>query len=153
MSETDNPSAEQPRRKFKKGDIIRCKIGSEFGAEYRCLDNENIALGKVVVSDNDEPNSQSYYAIANHYEFVRHEALPEETNHAPDLVNHPPHYTSGKIECIDAIEAALTPEEFRGFCKGNAMKYCFRERLKGGNQDLAKAAWYLARLQAKESKE
>ena len=63
-----------------------------------------------------------------------------------DNVNHPEHYTSGAIECIDAIEAALTPEEFRGFCKGNALKYVWRERLKGGNETLAKAAWYLARL-------
>lgn len=66
---------------------------------------------------------------------------------APDLVNHPPHYQSPKgIESIDAIEAALTPEEFRGFCKGNALKYCWREKHKGGDQDLAKAAWYLNRL-------
>ena len=27
---------------------------------------------------------------------------------AGDLVNHPPHYNKGDIECIDAIEAMLT---------------------------------------------
>jgi hypothetical protein len=64
---------------------------------------------------------------------------------APDMVEHPPHYTAGGIECIDAIKAALTPEEFRGYCKGNAMKYTWRERMKGGDEDLRKAAWYLAR--------
>jgi hypothetical protein len=35
-----------------------------------------------------------------------------------DPVNHPAYYTSGAVECIDAIQAALTPEEFRGFLKG-----------------------------------
>ena len=35
-----------------------------------------------------------------------------------DLINQPLHYCQGGIECIDAIEAALTPEEFRGYCKG-----------------------------------
>jgi hypothetical protein len=35
-----------------------------------------------------------------------------------DVVNHPSHYTDGGIECIEAIEAALTNEEFRGYCKG-----------------------------------
>lgn len=50
------------------------------------------------------------------------------------------------MECIDAIAAALTPEEFRGFCKGCAIKYVWRERDKGGDEDLAKAADYLARL-------
>lgn len=60
-----------------------------------------------------------------------------------DMVNHPPHYRKGGIECIDAIQAALTFEEFRGYCKGNALKYIWRERHKGGEQDLEKAAWYL----------
>src|SRR5690606_10576655 len=31
-----------------------------------------------------------------------------------DNVNKPAHYRQGEIECIDAIRAALTPEEFRG---------------------------------------
>jgi len=67
-----------------------------------------------------------------------------------DHVNHPPHYTAGgAIECIDAIEAALTPEEFRGYCKGNIIKYAWRERYKGGRESLAKAQWYLQRLLAR----
>ena len=61
----------------------------------------------------------------------------------PDNVNSPPHYTKGGIECIEAIQAALTAEEFRGYCKGNAMKYIWRERHKGGTESLEKAAWYL----------
>ena len=64
-----------------------------------------------------------------------------------DPVNQPSHYTSGSIECIDAIEAALTPVEFRGFCKGNNIKYIWRSNLKGNHdQDIAKAQWYLGRL-------
>jgi Protein of unknwon function (DUF3310). len=63
-----------------------------------------------------------------------------------DTVSHPLHYTSGSIECIDAIRAALTPEEFRGFCKGNVIKYTWRERIKGGDESLKKAEWYLKRL-------
>jgi hypothetical protein len=63
------------------------------------------------------------------------------------MVNHPPHYTQGGIECIDAIQAALTPEEFRGYCKGNALKYTWRERSKGQNESLKKALWYLERSQ------
>ena len=63
-----------------------------------------------------------------------------------DSVNHPAHYTQGGIECIDAIKAALTEEEFRGYCKGNALKYVWRERHKGGVESLAKATWYLDRL-------
>lgn len=66
-----------------------------------------------------------------------------------DNVNRPRHYTASEtgLECIDAIEAALTPDEFRGFCKGNALKYIWRERHKGKpTEDLEKAAWYSNRL-------
>ena len=66
-------------------------------------------------------------------------------NPVDDPVNHPTHYTSGEIECIDAIRAALTPEEFRGFCKGNVIKYVWRSNLKGGDQDLKKAVWYASK--------
>jgi hypothetical protein len=63
-----------------------------------------------------------------------------------DQVNHPSHYTSGDIECIAAIKAALTPEEFRGYCKGNNLKYTWRERHKGGNESLLKGVWYISQL-------
>jgi hypothetical protein len=62
-----------------------------------------------------------------------------------DPVNHPDHYTAGNIECIDAIQAALTPEQFIGYCRGNAIKYIWRADRKGGIQDLQKAIWYLNR--------
>jgi transcription initiation factor TFIIIB Brf1 subunit/transcription initiation factor TFIIB len=64
-----------------------------------------------------------------------------------DIVNHPPHYASGKIECIDAIDVAvdgLTPQE--AVCSGNVIKYVWRFKRKNGKQDLLKAQWYLQRL-------
>lgn len=74
--------------------------------------------------------------------------IPDYLQPEPDNVNNPPHYTQGTIECIEAIEAALTPEEFQGFCKGNALKYIWRERHKGGAESMRKAVWYLDRLTA-----
>lgn len=53
-----------------------------------------------------------------------------------------PHDDSS-IECIDAIKAALTREEFVGFCKGNVIKYVWRERDKGRMLDIGKAATYI----------
>jgi len=50
------------------------------------------------------------------------------------------------MECIDAIEAQLTPEEFMGFLKGNIAKYMWREKTKGGAESLRKAKWYLDKL-------
>lgn len=64
-----------------------------------------------------------------------------------DPVASPAHYTSGGIECIDAMEAALTPEEFRGYLRGNCIKYLWRCELKGRTmEDLEKCEWYLKRL-------
>lgn len=73
--------------------------------------------------------------------------LMEQEDQQVDMVNEPPHYRQGDIECIDAIRAALTPEEFRGYCKGNALKYVWRERHKGGDESLAKANYYLNKVQ------
>ena len=71
----------------------------------------------------------------------------------PDVVNHPVHYNTGKIEVISIIEDQLTPEEFRGYIKGNILKYITRERHKNGLEDLKKARWYLDRLIKKMEKE
>ncbi|NBR59095.1 MAG: DUF3310 domain-containing protein [Opitutaceae bacterium] len=68
---------------------------------------------------------------------------------APTVDNEvvrPAHYTRGAVECIDAIEAALTPEEYRGYLKGNVLKYFWRERDKGGLQSIQKAEYYTQRL-------
>lgn len=63
---------------------------------------------------------------------------------APDMVNHPPHYTAhpSGVECIQITE-------HMGFCLGNAMKYIWRADLKNGVEDLRKARWYIEREIAK----
>lgn len=64
-----------------------------------------------------------------------------------DPVNHPAHYTAGAVECIDAIEAAMTFEEFVGFLRGQMIKYVWRLGRKGdGLEDVEKALWYGRRL-------
>lgn len=63
-----------------------------------------------------------------------------------DAVLQPKHYMQGSHECIDEIRAMLSPEEFKGFLKGNVIKYRYRANLKNGKEDLAKAdnyAYYL----------
>ena len=60
-----------------------------------------------------------------------------------NIIDAPEHYKQGKIECIDAIASALTEEEFRGYIKGNIQKYVWRERFKGGDEDLKKIAKYI----------
>lgn len=62
-----------------------------------------------------------------------------------DAVN-PDHYKRGGIEAIDYIQAKLTPEEFAGYCRGNALKYISRAGDKDAvGQEVRKAIWYLER--------
>jgi hypothetical protein len=88
-----------------------------------------------------------------------------------DPVNAPAHYQSPNgVECIEAIKAAMTPEEFFGYLRGNCIKYIWRYRKKirgqlsprrrfwvfrvfghlnnsaDPSEDLRKAKWYLSRL-------
>ncbi len=64
-----------------------------------------------------------------------------------DNVTHPSHYTQGKVECIDAIEAAVTGlTGVEAVCTAQCIKYLWRWKLKNGLEDLLKARWYLDRL-------
>lgn len=66
----------------------------------------------------------------------------------PDNINHPAHYTSGDIECIDAIESALESHvnPINAWLTGQVIKYIWRWPKKGGIEDLKKAEFYLKRL-------
>lgn len=67
-------------------------------------------------------------------------------NALQDAVNSPAHY-QGKVECIDAIESAIDGlSAMEGMCTGNAIKYLFRWKRKGGHEDLRKARWYINRI-------
>lgn len=56
------------------------------------------------------------------------------------------HYKSKAIRPWDAMRAWMTPEEFRGYLRGNVIKYTARCNDKGGVQDLEKARHYLDKL-------
>jgi hypothetical protein len=60
---------------------------------------------------------------------------------------NPDHYRQGKIECIEAIESAtINLTGLEAFCCGNAIKYLWRWKEKGGITDLEKSKWYIDRL-------
>jgi hypothetical protein len=68
-----------------------------------------------------------------------------------DNVNHPNHYTSGGIECIDALESAtVNLSGIEAVCTANAIKYLWRWKQKNGVEDLRKAKWYIDKLIEKQ---
>jgi hypothetical protein len=66
---------------------------------------------------------------------------PEEQN-----VKELPHYMAQKIQPIRFMQASLSPEAFKGFLKGNIVKYVMREHMKNGIEDVKKAQVYTNRL-------
>lgn len=65
-----------------------------------------------------------------------------------DAVNHPKHYKTGKIECIDCISAIVNMYDGeQAYDVGQVIKYLYRAPTKMNfMQDLKKAQWYLNRL-------
>lgn len=62
-------------------------------------------------------------------------------NNNKEMVNHPGHYNTGKIEVIDAID-----DWNLNFNLGNAVKYIARAEYKNKkSEDLKKALWYIQR--------
>jgi len=81
--------------------------------------------------------------------------MENTTTCSTDMVNHPPHYASSKIECIEAMEAMTSQDrEFKTFLNGHEMycwqvifKYIWRFPFKNNAlEDLKKAKFYLERL-------
>ena len=60
-----------------------------------------------------------------------------------DNVNHPSHYETGKIECIDVMLETQGEESVKAFCICIALKYLYRHKRKNGVEDVRKAKWYL----------
>ena len=66
-----------------------------------------------------------------------------------DNVNHPSHYTKGKVECLDALESATIGKSgIEAVCVANIIKYLWRYEEKNGLEDVKKAQFYLNRLLA-----
>lgn len=69
------------------------------------------------------------------------------TGHKEDVVNNPSHYRGSKgLEVMEVLENFPTPEELKGFYKGNVIKYILRSDKKNGTEDLNKALKYLGWL-------
>ena len=134
----------------KKSDTVDEAISNEICHhlfEGKCTNDFCVAHNRSCIRNSGE--KCGFFIPAD--EFKKRE---EQETMKSDNVNHPGHYTRGGIECIKAIEASMTHEEFQGYCKGNVMKYIWRFREKNGLEDLKKAQVYLGwMIESKEKQE
>ena len=64
-----------------------------------------------------------------------------------EMVNHPEHYQSGKMETIDVIEEFTKDlKGIEAFDTANIIKYVCRWKRKNGVEDLRKLVWYANHL-------
>lgn len=140
---------------------IRKEHGFEETVTRETTDNKPQTLREMVQPVLDELRDSERYAWQKYADEVRarlnHDILKAHLNEklVSDNVNAPDHYKLRglDIEAIDVIRGALTEDEFRGFCKGNVLKYTIREGHKNGDEDLKKAKKYLEFLEEDDSDE
>lgn len=139
--------------KFEKGDLVNVKnVGLGVVKDmYECrgkwryaVDRENTTT--CVFENMIQPVSD---CLEDGADIEEQYAKQVENEHEQknDKVNHPAHYTAGKVECIDALESAtVNLTGIEAVCTANAIKYLWRWKRKNGVEDLQKAKWYIERL-------
>jgi len=116
-------------------------INNATPADWDRLRKQAPAIEPTTVDDLMEVYVEMSQAELESYIFAEEEDV--------DAVNSPDHYNTGNIECIEAIEESMSSVAFKGYLKGNCMKYLWRYDYKGKQvEDLEKAGWYLRRLTA-----
>lgn len=104
---------------------------------------------------NVEPRKSIKERLYSYAEYIQKDIAESQTNNTDtkhtDEVHNPEHYKLDglNIEVVDVIRAVLTDEEFKGWCKGNALKYLMRAGKKDKSkekQDFAKAGVFISWL-------
>jgi hypothetical protein len=138
--------------KYQAGDKVKCVALTESNVEgltlgkiYTVIGAEMIAGAEVYALKDDKKILYSTDMLLEVEKESNMEGL--KGTFRDDMVNHPPHYTSGGIEVIDYMEAKMTPEQFKGYLIGQVLKYMSRAGKKQDElEDYKKAQWYLTKL-------
>lgn len=159
-----NSQAARIRRYVLRNPKVKCtEVAKLFGVDVQAVYNARHTLRKATSktisalnlrknlpasSTTVEPTPASSVTVT-----VSPKPEPKEVNidtvheKRVDMVNNPPHYKVGGLETIDILKAKLTKEEYRGYLKGNVIKYATRAGFKGASaEDAGKLAWYAQRL-------
>ena len=139
---TVGEKAEKIKEYCKSSYCSNCAIRNECTADFIAKVHERAKN----INNNSLSNA---YDIEKNYDIIFGNDSEAKKEKVEDMVNHPSHYTSGGVECIDAITAALSKydDPVDSWLVGQVIKYLWRAPLKGKyEEDIKKAQFYLNRL-------
>ena len=107
-----------------------------------------------VINDCEKSPYEMGYKVVEDEQFREATKKKEANMDKPlkDMVHHPPHYTAGPVECIDALESMAMgyQDPVQAGLAWQVVKYIWRSPMKGKQaEDLDKALFYLNRLREK----
>lgn len=108
-----------------------------------CANDDGHDIFKCVNCDKDNSNFERQIRADARKEAASmvgmNDMIDQETKYDPKSR----YYDHGGIEVLEIIKAKLTPEQYQGFCLGNAIKYTCRANHKGDyDRDMEKAEFY-----------
>lgn len=125
----------------------------EYMEKHPVFSAYKLGFEPIPESDEDEGPMQYYRDLmeenAEPLEKVKEWLEERGKEHEEDMVNQPAHYTSGGIECADALDAMVSAysDPVAAALAWQVGKYVWRHPLKWNPlEDLKKAQWYLERL-------
>lgn len=144
----------------EKGEVWTNRQSGEDVTVLGCKKFNSLTIVAFSTADGEFKMDYNRFFLENHKKksvaplvqpkMIKYEPAVEPKSN--DMVNHPTHYTGGKIECINALESAVTDLiGIEAVCTANAIKYLWRWKHKNGKQDLQKAVWYINKLMEKLS--
>ena len=133
------------------------RLNDATPAQWDSLRKEHPAIEKEEKVQNPLYNKWIDAAMEEAHEMLIKDfkdGCTQDLDWGEDVVNNPSHYNTGNIECIEAIEESMSSVAFKGYLKGNCLKYLWRYDYKGKQvEDLQKATWYLNKLTVMVTKE
>ena len=139
----------------KYGEVVETDVSDAGEYEFKVMSGDSSKTYKLNQVDSIESYEGEEDKIMPNYiqlasqgmtfsEFAGEDITEESLNFRPydDKVNHPSHYNRYSREVIESIKGLCTPDEFRGYLKGNIIKYSARYSGKDGIQDIDKLAKY-----------
>ena len=139
----------------KYGEVVETDVSDAGEYEFKVMTGDSSKTFKLNQVDSiksyegeEDKIMPNYIQLASQgmtfSEFAGEDITEESLNFRPydDKVNHPSHYNRYSREVIESIKGLCTPDEFRGYLKGNIIKYSARYSGKDGIQDIDKLAKY-----------